>query len=352
MSNSALAPLAADIGRIRRRAARRGGLATAGLALTALTIAALAMVLGDFPIAAGEMLVSFASPFTGRASPGIDFIVLEVRLPRVLVALTAGAAFGLSGVIFQTLLRNPLASPDVIGISGGAGAGAVVAMVALGWSGPVVSLSAFAGALAAALAIHVLVWRRGIDPYRMVLVGIGLAALCQGLVGYLFIQARIMTVQKALVWLTGSLNNVTGSELVPLALACLLLIPAALLLSRTLSALTLGDEAARALGTRVEAGRLSLIVVAVGLVAAATAAVGPLLFVAMVAGPIAHRLVRPSGGVLVAAALIGGIVTLAADLIAQHVLPSQLPAGVVTGAFGAVFLLGLLIVAQRGGRGG
>ncbi len=343
----------AAIRSLLHRRQRRTVVVLAGLALVLCAAFGFALAYGDFPVSPGELLTSLLSPLTGLANKRVDFIVLNVRLPRAGAAVFAGIAFGLSGAIFQTLLRNPLASPDIIGITSGASAAAVVCIVVLSWGGLAVSLGAFAGALVTALAIYLLAWRQGVTAYRVVLVGIAMAAILSSVISYVFTRARIEVVQKAMAWLVGSLNGMTSGQLWPLVAALAVLLPATLALARPLRSLELGDDAARGLGTRVELARLGLIVVAVALSAFATAATGPVAFIAFVAGPIARRLLGPSPGVFIAAPLVGSVVMLVSDQLAQHLLPAtQLPVGVVTGAFGALFLIYLLIGANRSGSGG
>ena len=332
---------------------QRYRLTIAGLVIVLLALAAVALTIGDYPLPPADVLTALLSPLLGGSDKAAEFIVLGVRLPRLTAGLLAGAAFGLSGVIFQTVLRNPLASPDIVGISTGASAAAVTAIILFGWGGFAVSLAACGGALAIAIAIYALAWRDGVTPYRLVLVGIGAAAMASALISWLFTRARIFDVQRALSWLTGSLNGASFAEIAPLALALLLLMPTAFVLARQLSTLQLGDDAARGLGTRVELARLSLLGVGVILAAFATAAVGPIAFVAFVSGPIARRILGPAGRPLLPSALVGAAVTIGADQIAQHMLGrNQLPVGVVTGALGALFLIYLLVAANRSGQGG
>jgi iron complex transport system permease protein len=350
--SAGFAPIGAVVA-ARKRLQRRYGLVVLGLALLSIAVVGLSLSVGDHPLPLADVVRSLLSPLTGDADSANDFIVLGVRLPRVVAGLLSGGAFGLSGVIFQTILRNPLASPDIVGITTGASAAAVLAIIAFGWSGLAVSFSACSGAILIALLIYGLAWRNGVTPYRLVLIGIGMSALAGAVVSYLFTRARIMEVQEALSWLTGSLNGASFEGLAPLAIALVILVPLAAILSRSLQTLQLGDDTATALGTRVEFSRVGLILVAVLVAAFATAAVGPVSFVAFVAGPIARRLLGPSGGALIPAALVGGLVTNASDFVAQHMLGrNQLPVGVVTGALGAVFLIYLLAAAHRSGRGG
>jgi iron complex transport system permease protein len=342
---------AAKVSAIRSRLATRRYTVTGLLALLLLLTIAASLYLGDFPVAPGDVVRSLLSPISGEVNKGIDFIVLNVRLPRTTLAVLTGIAFALSGIIFQTILRNPLASPDIIGISHGASAAAVFCIIVLGLSGFAVSAGALVGAVLTAFAIYGLAWRGGVTAYRVVLIGIGMAAMMGAVMSYLFTRARLVEAQQALGWLIGSLNAANTDKIVPLAIALVVLLPITIAAVRALDALQLGDDTATALGTRVELVRLGLILAAVGYAAFATAAVGPVTFVAFVAGPIARSLLAGSGKGFVQAALVGALVMLGSDLVAQHALPSiQLPVGVVTGLFGALFLLWLLVVSNRAGR--
>lgn len=343
---------AAFVDEARASQHRRGRLVTIGLAVTLLGLMTLAMCLGASPLSPGDVLGSLLGPLSGHRSPGTDFIVLTLRLPRMSTALLTGIAFGLAGTVFQTLVRNPLASPDIIGITSGASAAAVVAIIVFGWGGVLVSISAFGGALVAALAVYVLAWRRGMSPYRMVLIGIGIAALLDAVVSFLFAKAEITDVQRALVWITGSLNGSTMAALWPLAVALVVLIPLLMLSLTGLQGLQLGDDTAKAIGVRTESVRLLVLVIGVALAAVATSTAGPIAFVAFVAGPIARRLLGPAGSGFPQAAIVGACVMIGSDIIAARLFPTaQLPVGVITGALGAPFLIWLLIVTNRAGRG-
>ncbi|MBE7731504.1 FecCD family ABC transporter permease [Devosia faecipullorum] len=333
-----------------RSAARRRQVVAWLLAALALSFA-LALYLGDYPVPIEGVIGSLLSPFTGVTDRGVDFIVLQVRLPRAILAILSGAAFGMAGIIFQTILRNPLASPDIIGIAHGASAAAVFCIIILGWSGLAVSFGAFAGAVLTALAIYLLAWRNGVTAYRVVLIGIGMAAMLGAVISYLFTRARLNDVQQAMAWLVGSLNAARPHDIVVLGGAMLVLLPTMMALLRGLDAMELGDDTARSLGGRVEFTRLGLMLVAVGFAAFATAAIGPVGFVAFVSGPLARNLLKGAGRGVPQAALVGSLVMLVSDLIAQHLLPNtQLPVGVVTGACGALFLVWLLIASGRSGR--
>lgn len=319
------------------------------LAVACFAAFCVSVAVGDFPIPLRDVVPALF----GQGDPDADFIVHRLRLPRALTALLVGAAFGISGAIFQSLARNPLASPDIIGISAGASTAAVlVILTAGGASYANISLAAFAGGIGIAVLIYVLAYRRGVSAYRLVLVGIGVSAVCTSITSYLLTRAEIYEAQRATVWLTGSLNGRGWEHVRPVGLALALLLPAALLLARPLRALQLGDDTAKGLGVRVERQRAALVVVAVGLASVATASAGPVAFVAFVAAPIARRLVRAPLA-LVPAAFVGALLVLLSDIVGRRAFaPTELPVGVITGIVGAPYLLWLLARANRVGRGG
>ena len=331
-------PGALDAGTAPRPRHRRRSLVCLVLLglLTGLTLVALG--LGDFPLTLGEVV----SSLTGRGTRASDFIVYELRLPRVLAGLGVGFAFGMSGAVCQTMLRNPLASPDIIGITAGASAGAVLAILGLGLSGVAVAGAAFGGALLTAVAIYLLSWRQGVSGLRLVLVGIGVAAVLYSVIDFLMTRAQIYEAQEALIWLTGSLNRAGTTGLLPLAVVVALALALSPVAARTLSALQLGDDSAQALGVGVERSRLLLLLLAVALAAVATSVAGPVGFVAFVSAPIARRLTAEAGPGLVTAGLVGAAVVTLADLAGQNLLPVALPVGVLTAAVGAPYLIYLL----------
>lgn len=285
----------------------------------------------------------------GENVPGATFTVGTLRLPRAVLAALAGACFGLGGVTFQTMLRNPLASPDIIGISSGASAAAAFAIVTLQLDEVGVSVFAIVAGLAVALVIYTLSFKDGVAGARLVLIGIGIAAMLDSLTAYVLSQAAEWDLQAAMRWLTGSLNGATWQETVPVAVAMTVLVPLLLSQTRNLAMMQMGDDTAAALGVRVERTRILVIVAAVGLIAFATAATGPIAFVAFLAGPIAARIVGPAGSLLVPAALVGSLLVLVADFIGQFAFDTRYPVGVVTGVLGAPYLIYLLIRTNRAG---
>ncbi|MBF4463087.1 MULTISPECIES: FecCD family ABC transporter permease [unclassified Rathayibacter] len=334
----------------RRLRRRRTLIGCSVLAVIAVALVAIALTFGTTVYSVPQVL----RVMVGETVPGASFAVGTLRLPRTLIAVLVGVGFGMGGVIFQTMLRNALASPDIIGITSGASAAAVVAIAFFGLSGGAVSVIAVAAGLAAALLIGWLGDGGGAVGARLILIGIGLAAMFQSVIAYVQTRADVEDVQESLRWLTGSLNSAAWPAVPPLTLAMLVLVPGALVLSGRLGVLQLGDETATALGVDARRSRLALLAVGVGLVAVATAATGPIAFVAFVAGPIARRIVPSARSLLVPSALVGVVVVLAADLLAQHVVGAafggaRFPVGVVTGALGAPFLLWLLARQNRSG---
>ncbi|MEV7144244.1 FecCD family ABC transporter permease [Streptomyces tauricus] len=304
---------------------------------------------GDYPVGFTDVVRALF----GSGDPGTVLVVEELRLPRALVGLLAGIAFGVSGALFQTMTRNPLASPDMIGLTQGAGT-AVVAGIVLGWDGGLGTQAlGLLGALVTALTVYALAWRRGTTGYRIILVGIGVAWICTSATDYLVAKGGRFQAQAALGWLVGNLNGRTWDQVGPLAIALAVLLPTALLLGRLLRTLQLGDDVATGLGTRVQPVRLAILLTGVGLIAFATASAGPVAFVALAAPQIAQRLAGTAWPPTVASGLTGALVVLGGDLIARTLVSgTELPVGIVTGVLGAPVLLWLLVRANRAGSGG
>ncbi|MEJ8633219.1 FecCD family ABC transporter permease [Streptomyces sp. MS2.AVA.5] len=319
------------------------------LAVATLLVFCLGMTIGDIPYS----FMDVVRALLGTADPGTQLIVQELRLPRAVAGLLVGFAFGVSGALFQTMTLNPLASPDMIGITQGAGA-AVVAGIVLGWDGGLSTQAlGLIGALTAALLVYLLAWKRGTTGYRIVLVGIGIAWICTSATDYLMARGERFQAQAALGWLVGNLNGRGWDQVGPLAAAMAVLVPMALVLGRLMRTLQLGDDVARGLGTRVQPVRLAVLLAGVGLVAFGTAAAGPVAFVALAAPQIAQRLARTAWPPPVASGLTGALAVLVSDLIARKLISgTELPVGIVTGVLGAPVLLWLLVRANRAGSGG
>jgi len=335
--------------RVSTRVHARAVVATVAASVVAFVVFAWSLSVGDFPLPISDVLASLA----GGGSEDASFIIRSLRLPRGLVALLIGAAFGVSGAIFQRVARNPLASPDIIGINAGAAAAAVFTIVVVGGSTLQITGGSLVGAVVTALAIYAFAHRRGVTGYRLVLVGIGITAMLGSVTSYLLTRADILDAQRATVWLTGSLNGRGWEHVRPLTVVVALLVPVAMALACHLRLLELGDDAARGLGTRVEGARAVLLLVAVALAAASTAAAGPVAFVALVAPQIARRLVGGRSLALLPAAACGALLVVAADLAGRRLFaPTELPVGIFTAVLGAPYLLYLLARANRIGTGG
>lgn len=316
------------------------------LGVLAVAVGAWSITVGDFPIPLRDVV---ATVF-GNPTQDSEFIVGTLRLPRVVVGIGVGAAFGMSGAIFQSLARNPLGSPDIIGFTSGSALGAVITIVYVGGSATQVSIGAVTGGVVVALVVFALSWRRGVQPFRLVLVGIGIGFAVAAATDYMLTRAEINDVQRAAVWMTGSLNGRSWEEVRIVAVALAALGPLAVLMQRTLDRLDLGDDTAAALGVNVTRSKLALVVVGVGLASLGVAAAGPVAFVAFVSGPVARRLVGSSRACVVPAAFVGALVTVVADLAARRLLaPTELPVGIMTALIGAPYLLGLLLRQARTG---
>ncbi|MDQ1044290.1 iron chelate uptake ABC transporter family permease subunit [Streptomyces sp. V4I2] len=317
------------------------------LLLCALAASVVLIGTGDFPIPAADVLRTLA----GDGNAGQEFIVNELRLPRVLVGLLVGASLGVGGALFQAISRNPLGSPDVLGLGQGATAGALVMIVLFSGSAAQVTLGALVGGLATGFAIYLLAWKRGVHGYRLVLVGIGVSAIVTAINGYLLTVSDIVDAARAVVWMTGSLNGRDWDQVWPLLMLCGVLVPFVLANARGLRMMEMGDDVSYALGVRVERVRLLLLVAAVLLTATATAAAGPVSFVALTAPQLARRLTRSPGPNLLPSLCMGAALLVTADWISQRTFGAdQVPVGVVTGVLGGVYLLWLLVTERKAGR--
>jgi iron complex transport system permease protein len=329
--------------------ARAVGVSIAVLVLLAVAFA-WSISVGEFPIPIRDVV----GELTGLGgSDDSAFIIRRLRLPRSLTAVLVGVAFGLSGQVFQRMVHNPLASPDILGVAAGAAAAAVFAIVVLGASSTVTTQYAIAGSIVTVVVIYLLAIKKGLSSYRLVLIGIGITAMLESVVAYLLTRAEIFEAHRATVWLTGSLNGRGWEYVRPLTTVLAVLVPVTLLGARQLRSLELGDDTARGIGVSVRRSKLVLSMSAAALAAAATAAAGPVAFVALVSPQIARRLVGGHSLGLVPAALVGALLMVVADLVARRAFaPTELPVGVVTAIVGAPYLLWLLARANRIESGG
>jgi iron-siderophore transport system permease protein len=343
-------------GRTAIRLAAVSGVVRPRLLATCVALAAATFLAFCLSVGTGDLYIALPDvvpALWGSGDGATLFVVQELRLPRALVGLLTGAAFGASGAVFQTITRNPLASPELLGITQGAAA-AVVAGIVLGYgAGLGTQTLGLGGALASGLLIYLLAWNRGTTGYRIVLVGIGVGWMCVSVTYYLLSRAEYQDAQQALGWLVGNLNGRGWEHVRPLVPALAVLLPAVLLLGRLLRSLHLGDEVAGGLGTPVQRTRMIALLCGAALAAFATAAAGPILFVALAAPQIAQRLARFPRPPVSAAALTGACLVLVSDLLSRHLMADlELPVGIVTGVLGAPFLLWQLTRANKAGSGG
>lgn len=311
------------------------------LLVVALWLASL--MLGETFYGPGKVLRVIA----GETVPGASFTVGDLRLPRATAAVAAGVAFGMAGVTFQTMLRNQLASPDIIGISSGASAAGITAIIFFNVSQTTVSLFSLAASLIIAALIYLLSLKSGFTGTRLILIGIGIAAILQAWTNFVLSKAASWDLPTATRWITGSLNTMSWERTLPLLATVAVIAPLMILAGNQLSVLRLGDDLATGFGLRVNLVRIATIVGAVLLIAVATAATGPIAFVAFMSGPIAARLFRPGPALLAPAAAVGAILVLAGDLAGQYFFGTRYPVGVITGVLGAPFLIYLLTRTNR-----
>lgn len=315
------------------------------LAMTALILCAAALIVGNtiYP------LDTVVKVLLGEQIKGATFAIGTIRFPRMLAGLLVGLAFGIAGSTFQTILRNPLASPDIIGVSSGSSVAAVFCILMLKVSGSIVSISAVTAGLFVAALIYVLSSGGSFSGGRLILIGIGVQAMLNAVISYMLLKASEYDVPGALRWLSGSLNGIQMTKIPSLLLVVTLFGFLIFLLGRHLKILELGEQSAITLGVRTGATRLLLILSAVFLIAFATAVTGPVAFTAFLAGPIAARLVGIGAPNELPSGLVGAILVLGADLIGQFAFDTRFPVGIITGILGAPYLLYLLIRINRTG---
>lgn len=327
----------------RKRVARRTSIVLTAVILVWFGLFAARVLLGDFTITIPDF---FRIAFGGAQIPPATFILMESKLPAAVAGTLAGLAFGASGAAFQTMLRNPLASPDVLGVTLGSSAAAVFALVVLGWSGLSMSLAALIGGMVVAAAINLLAGRDSAATYRMILIGIGVSAGLSSFIQWMLQRTSIYQAQDAMVWLTGSLAVIPWDGVARLAITVVVLLPLLVASLNGLRLLELGDDTALALGLNASRLRLTVSVLVVILCAMATSVTGPIAFIGLLSGPIARRLCGGRPNILVAA-FVGAATVVGADYIGTYLIPNtNLPVGVITGIAGAPVLIFLLLKSR------
>nr|WSZ96656.1 iron ABC transporter permease [Streptomyces sp. NBC_00857] len=323
-------------------------------AVVAVALTVLLAAVSVAYLSVGESLIppsEVVRVLSGQPSPD-ELVVGTLRLPRMVVGLLVGLAFGVAGALIQTVARNPLASPDIIGISQGAGALTVGAMTFGVTSFAVLPYLSVAGGVLAAALVYVFAWRGGLHATRFVLIGIGFAIALRSVTTLFLTKGDYLVAQQAQVWMTGSLNGRGWDEAAPLGWLLVALLPAALWAAYAQRTVSMDDDTATALGVRLGRVRLGLVLLGVVLASVATGAAGPVDFVALLAPQIARRMTRTAQIPLLCSALLGAVIVVFADLLARRLLsPTELPVGVLTAAVGAPYLI-WLIVRGRTGRPG
>jgi iron complex transport system permease protein len=336
---AAIAPV--RIGPWSLRVDVRAATVTAVVLLLALVVGVWSLTVGSAGIGVPEVM----SALGGSAPAGQTRIVVEWRLPRVVLALLGGAALAVSGAVFQSVTRNPLGSPDLIGFSAGASTGALLA-------GLVAAGSTMAGALLTGLAVYLLAVKQGIAASRILIVGIALSMFLSAFNTWLLTTMRLEQAISAASWGAGSLADIGWWHTVPVAIGLLVALPIVLWFAADMRMLEMGDDAGRGVGVRAEPVRLILLGSGVLLVALVTAAAGPIAFVALAAPQLAMRITGTAGVRIVPAAAVGALLLVSSDLIARTIIaPAQLPVGVVTLCLGGAYLVWLLGRSGRRARG-
>ncbi|WP_303983902.1 FecCD family ABC transporter permease [Niallia circulans] len=329
------------VGRTRRR--RRFIIVTCLLAIITFALCCMMLMLGNTIYPVGDVI----SVLLGEQVKGASFAVGTIRFPRMVAGVFAGFAFGISGHVFQTMLRNPLANPNVIGITAGSSAAAVFCIIVLHASSTFVSIASIIGGLATVLVIFLLSKGTSFSIGRLILIGIGIQAMLNAVISYLLLIGQHHDVPTAMRWLSGSLNGVKMENIYPLMITVFLLAPIIILLGKRLDMLELGEQTAASLGINTDRTRVVLVISSVLIIALATATTGPIAFVAFLSGPIAKRLVGIGFSSVIPAGLVGIILVLASDLIGQFAFVARYPVGVITGILGAPYLIMLLIRMNR-----
>lgn len=309
------------------------------LALVSLAVAVLALGTGDYYIPPGEVLAAVFSD-AGRFT---ELIVMQWRFPRVALALLLGGALGVSGAIFQSLTRNPLGSPDIIGFDTGSYTGALIVILALGGGYYPTGVGAFVGGISTAAVVYVLAFKRGVQGFRLIIVGIAISAILASVNTWLIVKADLSDALAAAVWGAGTLNGLSWGQVFPVVIVLIVLTPLLAIFAGRLRMLEMGDDAAKALGIRAEPTRLILIVLGVALTALVTAVAGPISFISLAAPQLARRLTKTAGVALIPSAVMGALLLLVSDYAAQRIFaPTQLPVGVVTVSIGGAYFVWLL----------
>lgn len=334
--------VAIRFGRFSFRWRRRASILAAILAVAVLLLAGVSLAQGSFPLSLDRVVAALF----GGGSRLEHYTVIELRMPRTITGIVVGFALGLSGALTQTVTRNPIASPDVLGVSAGASLGAV-SVITLGGTAVTAALgvpgAALLGGLATAGLIFVLSWNRGTDTFRLILMGIAVNAILIALTSWLLVSAQLSRAVEANVWLIGSIDSAGWASVWPTLAGVTILALAALAASRALRVLSFGEDTALALGTRVGGARTLLLLLSVGLAALSVAAAGPIGFIAFAAPQLALRIARTASPPILCSALLGAVLVTGSDLVIRMFSPVPLPVGIMTTAIGGPLLIYLIV---------
>lgn len=331
-----------DISAIAARKRKRGLVILLLLTALMLLFSVVSLSMGSMRIPIGSVI----GVLLGKSDPTNSLVILQLRLPRIVAAILIGAALAVSGAVLQGIIRNPLAAPDLIGVTGGASVAAVAFItlsagkLSIHW----LPLVAIAGAFLTAGMNYVLAWKKGVSPLRLVLIGIGIATAMGALTTFLLISGPAYLASQVLNWMTGSIYGTAWKHVAALTPWIAVFIPMAVYFSKELNVQSLGESLAIGLGSRIQRTRLMLLFISVALAGAAVGIAGTISFIGLLAPHMARRIVGPSYGILLpVSALLGALILLAADLAGRMLFqPLDVPAGVFTAGIGAPFFLYLL----------
>lgn len=316
-------------------------------ALLALALCLAAAALAVYSVASGTINYSLAEVMSALALRGEDkteLVIWSIRLPRAVAAIAVGMALGAAGSVFQSISRNALGSPDVIGFTTGAATGAVLQIVLYNKGATATALSAVAFGVVTAVIVYLLSRNRGsTGGYRLVLIGIGVSAMLSALNTLLLAWGDLDLAVKARIWLSGSLNAREWNDVYPALIALAICLPMLIYYSRPLNILEMGDDQAKQLGVNTERLRLIVMILGVLLTSVAVAAAGPIAFIALAAPQIVSRITGAARVQVICSGLFGAVLLLAADMISRNLPTSYaVPVGLTTGVIGGFYLLWIL----------
>ncbi len=310
------------------------------LSFMTLIVATLVLSTGQLKTTISEL----SQVFFGEGDAFLTTVILEWRLPRLTSSLLFGCALGVSGALFQSLIRNPLGSPDVIGFNTGAYTGALIVIILIGGNDFQIAFGAIAGGIICAVVVYLLAFKQGVEGFRLIIIGIGISAMLSAFNTWLMVSSSLETAMSAALWGAGSLNGLSWDKVAPSFIFIMFALLAAVVLARKMNILEMGDDSANMLGIDSERTRQLAMLFGVILTAAVTATTGPISFISLVAPQLAKKLTKQGGVSIIPSALMGAMLLTLSDFAASNLFaPNQLPVGMVTISIGGVYLIYLLI---------